>query len=777
MTQSNLIKNQQQFVANATEFFHTLFESSLNSNCGDIEIRTFPKEQHPKRTFCKSETNAAKISHQLCNQGIDVYVGVNPRVGNAGKKENVHYLAAFHAEVDYGSDGHKKDSEYANYEEAQAAIEKFKMKPTIVNHSGGGFHCYWVLYNPVEVSAIGIPQLESINKALIKKLGGDSGTHDISRVLRVPGTFNFKLEGKTREVVNLWLDGPRYKLQDFQWLIEEDEADIQKTKKASAQNPKPTPAIMIASADDIEKLPIPERIKKLILNGCDYGIYPSRSEADMAVILALVNKGISDQDIKSIFENYPIGSKYHEHPSPDKYLTHSIQKAKELSHLTEDERMDPLFISGALTKSDSGNYQLNIVPFQEYMNKKHMLKFLEKERAFFRYNGICYEQCSDDRLNHICQADLGNHRALFTPASKANFIHFAIGNDLVDAEKAYEDQVRYLTMQNGLYDLTTYELIPHDSSIFTTNLLPYDYDPDAECPRWLKYLDEVFLSDTDTILFVQEAVGYAFHKAIPKAVLFFLIGDGGNGKSVFIDVISSLCGTENVCNISLNRLNDEKYLPELFGKMINVSGETPNARCMNTDIIKSVVAGDWVTGREVYKRPSKFKPYAKHYLGMNTLPEIDDNTHGMWRRIHVIEFPRKFTEGEMDVELTEKLMQELSGIFNWALDGYRRLRDQGFIFSESRSMQISKKRYKQQNSSVLDFAESHLLNRLQSELSLPLKDAFDNYREFCSKEGVRRTLSKKEFRSALESEGYLIENSSKHANQVRIFGHESEVMN
>ena len=138
------------------------------------------------------------------------------------------------------------------------------------------------------------------------------------------------------------------------------------------------------------------------------------------------------------------------------------------------------------------NTHLKIVPFQEFMNKKHMLKFLEKERAFFRYNGQCYEQCSDDRLNNICQTELGKHRELFTPASKANFIHFAIGNDLVDVEKAFEDQVRYLTLQNGLYDLSQYKLIPHDSEIFTTNLLPYDYDPDAECPRWLQYLDEVF---------------------------------------------------------------------------------------------------------------------------------------------------------------------------------------------------------------------------------------------------------------------------------------------
>ncbi|MCU0614019.1 MAG: RepB family DNA primase, partial [Desulfobacterales bacterium] len=62
------------------------------------------------------------------------------------------------------------------------------MKPTIVNHSGGGFHCYWVLNNPAMVSETGVEPIESVNKALLRHLGGDGGTHDISRVLRVPGT-------------------------------------------------------------------------------------------------------------------------------------------------------------------------------------------------------------------------------------------------------------------------------------------------------------------------------------------------------------------------------------------------------------------------------------------------------------------------------------------------------------------------------------------------------------------------------------------------------------
>jgi len=347
---------------------------------------------------------------------------------------------------------------------------------------------------------------------------------------------------------------------------------------------------------------------------------------------------------------------------------------------------------------------------------------------------------------------------------------------MVDDDKAYEDQIRYLTLQNGLYDLSQHKLIEHKPSIFTTNLLPYDFDPTAGCLRWLQYLDEVFKSDAETIKFVQEAVGYAFHKSIPKAVLFFIIGDGGNGKSVFIDVISALCGKENVCNISLNKLNDEKYLPELFGKMINVSGETPTKKCMNTDLVKAVVAGDWVTGREVYKKPSKFKPYAKHYLGMNTLPDIEDNTHGMWRRIHVIEFPRKFAEHEMDVELTEKLMTELSGIFNWALEGYKRLGGQKFVFSESRSMSRSKKQYQQQNNSVLDFIDRCLENSNLDD-SAPFKELYDCYQGFCTTEGNMKCFSKKKFRQVLEDEGFEVANSSKHSNQLRVFGVKYEAVN
>ena len=580
-------------------------------NCGEIEIRGFdngPKHQ----SYHSSIDDAVSTAYTLCQQGLDVYFGVNPRVGQAGAKENVHWLVAFHAEIDYGPDGHKKAPEYETYEDALVAIKTFHIEPTLINHSGGGFHCYWVLNEPVNVSDIGLNALENVNRALLDGLKADVGTHNINRILRVPGTFNFKIPQNPRSVTVISDSGPTYEIDVFKPFMDfKPKSTVDQSKSICQQ----IPCNPSTNWDQkISSLPVSDRIKYLIINGKDE-TYPSRSEADMAVILALVSKGIGESDIRSIFVSYPIGEKYREHSSPDEYLSHCIERAKEFDNLTEDERQDPLFISGALHKDDKNKYHLKIVKFQEYMSKKHMLKFLEKEQACFRYNGKCYEQCSNDRLNNLCQTELGKHRELFGPSTKNSFIHYAIGDDLVEIEDSYEAQVRYLTMQNGLYDLSNYKLIPHDPGIFTTNLLPYDYDPDADCPRWMQYLDEVFLSDQATIQFVQEAVGYIFQKSIPKAAVFFLVGDGGNGKSVFIDIISSLCGKENVSNISLNKLNDEKYLPELFGKMINVSGETPKAKFMNTDLIKAVVAGDWVTGREVFKNPWKFRPYCQAFFG------------------------------------------------------------------------------------------------------------------------------------------------------------------
>lgn len=758
------IEDKNKFIKDAEYFFTKLFASSIEKKYGEIELATF-KPNTPTKQYFSDFKQAAECAYNICNQGIDVYTGVNPRVGRKSIKENIHYQSAFHADVDFGDDGHNKKSELMDSQEAIDIIQKYHLPPSYLLSSGGGFHCFWVLNNPVKVSDIGIDEIESINLHLIKSLKGDVGTQNINRHLRIPGTFNFKPDYYIPPFVSIVnSDGPLYDFEDFRQFI-----DVKKSKSKDPVKSHQLPNVTVPLDTDINKIPVSDKIKKLIMNGND-GSYPSRSETDMAVVMTLIHKGYEKSQISQIFDRYAIGDKYREQKSPGKYLEHTIKNAKKYSNLTDEELQDPLFISGAINKDDKGNFSFNIVKFVEFIVKKYKFKYFEKEKAFFQYNDYCYQQISDEQLNFLCQSKLKEFKRFFPKSAMVNFIHFAIGSCLINSLEAYDHQKRFLTLKNGLYDLNMEELVPHDPSVFTTNLLPYEFDPDAVCPLWEKFLSDVFFGKQDVINFVKQAVGYSFLKDIPTAALFLLIGEGSNGKSVFINTTTNLFGEENVANVNLHQMSDEYYIQDLFGKMVNLSAESSYKKRIDTEIIKAAVAGDWISGRLPYKPPSKFKPYAKHFLSINKIPKNDDLSYGWERRIYPIEFNRLFAEKDADKQMTNKLKLELSGIFNWALEGYRSLRGQDYVFIESASINQAKQNYKTQSNSVHNFIASTLTKSTDSNNIISLKDVYDKYKNFCDSEGEKMDLTKPELKKVLIQSGYPVKNSTKHGNAVCVFG-------
>jgi putative DNA primase/helicase len=399
-----------------------------------------------------------------------------------------------------------------------------------------------------------------------------------------------------------------------------------------------------------------------------------------------------------------------------------------------------------------------------------MLRFVENGVSFVRYNGKCYDFLSDIQLNHLCQIILGDDRELFNRSSLRDLNHYGIGGEFYDAEKTIKDQASYLPLSNGLYDLKRRTLIDHTPDIFTTNLLPYDYDPEATCPRWIQFLNEVSLGDQEMIKCLQEASGYIFHLAIPKPALFFLVGIGANGKSAFLNILIELVGKINSCSVNLNLLSKEYYIRELQNKMINISTETPRNRQTSMDQIKAICAGDMVTGRSIYDRPVKFKPYAKHFLAMNELPIIDDKTFGMQRRLYIFNFNRTLTEQEMDVNLHEKLCVELPGIFNWALEGLCRLKENAFIFSFSQRMTQMKEEYRSSCSKTCEFIEKYFVNS-GTDSRIIFKDVYTLYKSYCSEMDFIPE-SKKGFKIILESKGHEVRNSTLDHNAVCVFGAE-----
>lgn len=251
------------------------------------------------------------------------WIGVALRKSDkSGKKIDCLALTALYSDVDYGQDGHRKKNRWQTKAEALAAIQAFPLRPSILVHSGGGFQVYWILKELLGLETGNYAQVEAIMKGLTLALGGDVGTQDISRILRLPGTFNMKLVGNPRPVEIVWCEPERfYDLVEFAQY--ETPAQNQTLKNKTSKLASNSPQNM-----DLVALNIPAWTKTLILTGAREG-YPSRSERDHAVIGELCREGCNLDTIEAIFQNYRVGEKYLEKGSQGRaYLQSSINKVE-----------------------------------------------------------------------------------------------------------------------------------------------------------------------------------------------------------------------------------------------------------------------------------------------------------------------------------------------------------------------------------------------------------------------------------------------------------------
>jgi putative DNA primase/helicase len=204
--------------------------------------------------------------------------------------------------------------------------------------------------------------------------------------------------------------------------------------------------------------------------------------------------------------------------------------------------------------------------------------------------------------------------------------------------------------------------------------VPFPYDPKAECPRWEQFLHQVFQCDLELIGFIQRAVGYSLTGSVREQVLFLCYGSGANGKSVFLSTLRQLAG-DYAMNIPFTVLELQQRpsltndLAAMVGKRLVTSSETNESTRLNEARIKALTGGDPITARFLYSESFTFQPVAKFWLAVNHLPQVRDDSHGIWRRVRVLPFRQRFSGNEADPELDQKLYAELPGILVWAVRG------------------------------------------------------------------------------------------------------------
>lgn len=310
-------------------------------------------------------------------------------------------------------------------------------------------------------------------------------------------------------------------------------------------------------------------------------------------------------------------------------------------------------------------------------------------------------------------------------------------------------------VKNGILDLRENppKLLPHNPEYFITGVLPAHYNPSAKCPNFQKFLEEI-LPEIIPRLQIQEGFGNCLTPSHEYMMIFFFYGEGYNGKSTLLNVLKALLGEKNVSNASLAQIAYGRwFIAELYRKSANIYADVGLKELKHTGGIKILTGEDTTYGERKFRNPFPFMNTAKPWFSGNAVPYVYDDSNAFFRRWVIIIFQQKFPKGALqtDPQMIQKLTtpEELSGILNWALEGYYRLRKQK-TFSALKTVEERRKQWKE----LSDPFSVFLANCVVAGEWVTKEDFYLSFREYCIKKGFR-VISKSLVGRKMKELGYM----------------------
>ena len=264
-----------------------------------------------------------------------------------------------------------------------------------------------------------------------------------------------------------------------------------------------------------------------------------------------------------------------------------------------------------------------------------------------------------------------------------------------------------ITFANGLLILPELDRIPASPRFFSMTAAPYNWDPKAECPRWMQFLQEVFPNDPEKIALLQEWFGYNLVADNSQEKLMFFVGRPGAGKGTVIEALRAVLGSEQVASTSFDTLVGDFGLQPLLGKLAAIM---PDAHITKRgDPAKALQVLKEISGRDGVGINRKHKEFLSDHrlscrftISVNSMPDLPDHERSLDRRLLLLHFGECFT-GHADTSLKDRLVLEAPGIAVWAVTGLLRLRACGFTTPASVLPVVEE--FRKQSSPVSEFAD------------------------------------------------------------------------
>lgn len=252
-----------------------------------------------------------------------------------------------------------------------------------------------------------------------------------------------------------------------------------------------------------------------------------------------------------------------------------------------------------------------------------------------------------------------------------------------------ESTENHLNFKNGILNLEKMEFLEHSSDFGFTSLLEYPLDKKAKAPRFMEFLFELGMGDPDWVKVMIEWLGYTLVPSPPYAgkCAWFYGDKAGNGKNTMAQAIASILPKNEVTSIRIDKLGDHTHIVQLKKARMNMADEANSISKYKgdglTSSLNSLITGEPMMVRGAYMRNAfELSNWARLYFMSNNRPELED-VKGWDRRLMVIPFDNTFEENKnQDKFILDKLKAERSGILNLAIEGWYRLKDNGYLFSK-----------------------------------------------------------------------------------------------
>jgi putative DNA primase/helicase len=356
------------------------------------------------------------------------------------------------------------------------------------------------------------------------------------------------------------------------------------------------------------------------------------------------------------------------------------------------------------------------------------------ELFFFDETTGIYDRHGDAILRRVIENCLG----MESRKERANEVLYHVHVKTMDKL----EESRKIVVLNGLLDVQTGELKPFSPNEFVTIQLPIVYDKNAVCPEILKFFSEIAPLDMEPMF--EEVFGYCLFRELPIHKATVLLGEGANGKSTFLDLLTLFLGKDNVSHVTLQQMCEGRFeLAELHGKLANIVDDLPGASLKAVGNFKTVTGNAPILVQRKHKDPFNEWSTTKHLFGCNKLPKPSEDTVAYFRRFNIVPFSRFFTGTADDKSKLKKISTpgELGGMLNLALAGLKRLLEKG-DYSGAKSIEETRQLYIKSSDSCKAFVEEKLEESESPDDYITTETLYKIYVAYCQEYRLPKTEKK-----------------------------------